>query len=552
MHLFNLKKSLVSLYICLVALLAVVTFVEHVRGTEFVEKYVYHTVWFCCLWGVLAALAVVVLVKRQLWRHLPALLLHGSFLFILVGAMITFSCSKKGYMHLTVGTEVGTFIDQDSKRVIELPFTLCLDSFRVEYYPGTEAPADYVSYIRDAEPVSMNRILSRQGYRFYQSSFDDDKEGSWLSVNYDPWGIGVTYAGYILLGISMLWMLVGRSGEFRRLLRHPLLRKGGMFVWLLMAVVTVVQAENRSLPALALRQADSLAFKQVIYHDRVVPFNTLARDFVLKLTGKPSYADIAAEYIRYTLDCQRTEPLKDKDGTRGFFYRDKSRKSIVHYIHQSREQVYMQAMVMLCETQKEHPDYPKWVNSIQLYGEYLKGMMKYTHPYGMIPSGVYHAEEYKDTTNFYALHLFPPANAKELYTEQIKRGVQLDKEHYMKRFPVWFNIFNGNTAIHLSNGKSAAICGNFLKDKELLNIGLEQLYWTVGKNPFGQSLIYGEGHNYPQLNTFSSGEMTGEMPVGIRTLGNDDVPYWPQTNNACYKEVWITSAGKWLSLIAEY
>ena len=76
-----------------------------------------------------------------------------------------------------------------------------------------------------------------------------------------------------------------------------------------------------------------------------------------KLTGKPSYADIAAEYIRYTLDCQRTEPLKDKDGTRGFFYRDKSRKSIVHYIHQSREQVYMQAMVMLCETQKEHPDY---------------------------------------------------------------------------------------------------------------------------------------------------------------------------------------------------
>ena len=58
-----------------------------------------------------------------------------------------------------------------------------------------------------------------------------------------------------------------------------------------------------------------------------------------KLTGKPSYADIAAEYIRYTLDCQRTEPLKDKDGTRVFFYRDKSRKSIVHYIHQSREQV---------------------------------------------------------------------------------------------------------------------------------------------------------------------------------------------------------------------
>lgn len=271
-----------------------------------------------------------------------------------------------------------------------------------------------------------------------------------------------------------------------------------------------------------------------------------------KLTRKPRYAEIAAEYIRYTLDCQRTEPLKDKDGTCGFFYRDKSGKSIVHYIHQSREQVYMQAMILLCETQKDHPDYERWTNSIRLYGNYLKGMMKYTYPYGMIPSGVYHTEEYKDSTSFYALHLFPPVNAKELYTEQLKHGVKLDKEHYMKRFPVWFSIFNGNTAIHLSTGKSAALCGNFLNDKELLNIGLEQLYWTVGKNPFGQSLIYGEGHNYPQLNTFSSGEMTGEMPVGIRTLGNEDIPYWPQTNNACYKEVWVTSAGKWLSLIAEY
>ena len=271
-----------------------------------------------------------------------------------------------------------------------------------------------------------------------------------------------------------------------------------------------------------------------------------------KLTGKSCYAETAAEAIRYVLDCQRTEPLKDKDKTRGFFYRNPSRKSIVHYIHQSREQVYMQAMTLLCETQQQHPDYQKWANSIQLYGNYLKSLMKYTQPYGMIPSGVYHAEEYKDSTSFYALHLFPPSNAQDLYTEQVKRGVKLDKEHYLKRFPVWFSIFNGNTAIHLSTGKSAAICGNFLKDEELLGIGREQLYWTVGKNPFGQSLIYGEGYNYPQMNSFSSGEMTGEMPVGIRTLGNGDIPYWPQTNNACYKEVWVTSAGKWLSLIAEY
>lgn len=53
------------------------------------------------------------------------------------------------------------------------------------------------------------------------------------------------------------------------------------------------------------------------------------------------------------------------------------------------------------------------------------------------------------------------------------------------------------------------------------------------------------------MNSFSSGELTGEMPVGIRSLGNSDEPYWPQTNNACYKEVWMTSAGKWFSLLAQ-
>ena len=58
-------------------------------------------------------------------------------------------------MHLTVGTEVGTFIDQDSKRVIELPFTLCLDSFRVEYYPGTEAPLLIIIKRRLVKAISL-------------------------------------------------------------------------------------------------------------------------------------------------------------------------------------------------------------------------------------------------------------------------------------------------------------------------------------------------------------------------------------------------------------
>ena len=309
-----MKKFLIAVYGCLLLLLAATTFVEQTYSTDFVEKHVYHTIWFCCLWGALAAMTVVVLVRQRLWRRLPTLLLHGSFLVILAGAMTTFLCGRKGYVHLTVGSEVNCFLEQDGRQVVELPFTLRLDSFRIEYYPGTDAPADYISYIHGETPVSMNRILSRQGFRFYQSSFDEDMQGSWLTVNYDPWGIGITYSGYLLLGVSMLWMLVSRGGEFRRLLRHPLLKKGGMFVLLLLCLGSGVHAQKRSLPALARKQADSLARKQVIYNDRVVPFNTLARDFVLKLTGKLSYGGMTLQngtLIRPLPEDGSVEPVSD-------------------------------------------------------------------------------------------------------------------------------------------------------------------------------------------------------------------------------------------------
>jgi len=277
-----------------------------------------------------------------------------------------------------------------------------------------------------------------------------------------------------------------------------------------------------------------------------------AASMLYKLTMDTYYAKKAIEFINYTLDCQRKEPIGDKEKIKGFFYRDNSKKVIVHYNHQSREQVYIQAMTLLCETQPTHADYNKWAESIRLYGDYLKSLIKYTAPYGMIASGVYHIDEPEDKVSFQHSHLFTSGNEAEEFVEQLKYGVQLDNEHYVRRFPVGFGIFNGNNAVLLSMGKAAAICGNFLKDEDLLQIGREQLYWVVGKNPFGQSMIYGEGYNYPQMDTFSSGEMTGEMPVGIRSLGNEDIPYWPQTNNATYKEVWITSAGKWLTLIAEY
>ncbi|MDE6332865.1 MAG: glycoside hydrolase family 9 protein, partial [Muribaculaceae bacterium] len=268
------------------------------------------------------------------------------------------------------------------------------------------------------------------------------------------------------------------------------------------------------------------------------------------LTGDDSYAAEARRHASYVLSCQQMEPVAD-GGLYGFFYRDTARKSVVHFIHQSREQLFMQALTALCGTQADHPDFVRWHAAVEAYGSYIKGLMKYSAPYGMIPAGIYHQNEYADSAAFYSLHLFPPADATERYKVQIANGVNVAPGWYVKRFPVWFNIFNGNLAVHMSMGKAAALCARCLDDAELRRIAAEQLYWTVGKNPFAQSLIYGEGRRFPSLNNFSSGEQTGAMPVGIRSLGDSDEPYWPNINNACYKEVWVTSAGKWLSLIAE-
>lgn len=278
---------------------------------------------------------------------------------------------------------------------------------------------------------------------------------------------------------------------------------------------------------------------------------SFAASLLYKLTNKQYYAETAAEYIKYTLNCQRIIPINDKDKISGFFYRDLDKKSIVHYTHQSRDNVYMQALVALCETQPNHPDQNRWSNSIRLYGDYLKKIMQYVAPYGMVPSGVYNKDEIKDTTNFYQIQVGIRSGAEKDFEEQLANGVKLDDEHYLRIFPVWFS-FKGNIAVHLATGKNAALCGKYLNDAELTNIAEEQLFWIVGKNPFGQSLIWGEGHNYAQQYTALPGETVGEIPVGMQTRFNEDSSYWPQFNTATYKEVWGSSAGKWFSLISEF
>ena len=261
------------------------------------------------------------------------------------------------------------------------------------------------------------------------------------------------------------------------------------------------------------------------------------------------FAMEAARFADLMLACQETGspelPLK------GFFYRDAGKRVIVHFNHQAREHLFIQALESLCRNQPGHEKRPAWENSMRLYGEYLKHLFVYAQPYGMLPAGLHSLDEAEDRETFPLLHLMTDYESdRDNYEEQVKAGVKVTEKHYIRQFPVWFS-FRGNTAVLLSSGKAASLIGRYFNDEELLQIAREQLYWIAGKNPFAQSLIYGEGSNYAQQNAALAGEMAGEIPVGIQTRGNEDRPYWPMANNATYKEVWTTSAGHWLWVAAD-
>lgn len=261
------------------------------------------------------------------------------------------------------------------------------------------------------------------------------------------------------------------------------------------------------------------------------------------------FEEQAMEFGRRLLLCQE----KGTGGVpmKGFFYREEEHKTIVHFTHQGRDHSFVQALEALCLAFPDSPQRREWEEAMKLYGEYIKALYGMAAPYGMLPAGLHHMSETEDPETFALLHLqVEYEKEKENYAEQLKAGIDLGNGYYVRMFPVWFS-FRGNAAIQLAMGKGAAIVGSYFDDEELKDIARQQLYWMSGRNPFCQSLIYGEGERYAQQDANYPGEMTGEMPVGIETLENEDIPYWPAGNNATYKEVWLTPAGRWLSIIAE-
>ena len=276
----------------------------------------------------------------------------------------------------------------------------------------------------------------------------------------------------------------------------------------------------------------------------------LAASLLYRITGEDEYRIAAANALRYVISCQETENICPEFPDGGFFYRNPEKKVIVHFSHQARDQIYAQALTEALKSMPDHSEAPVWREALLRHGKYLKRLMDFASPYGMIPAGLYRMEEREDRDSFERQHLETGEEGYTHFAMQLQAGKEVGEGFFLRQFPVWFS-FKGNNAVILSMAKAAALCARETGDPALTAAAEKQLQWNTGCNPFCQSLMYGEGIRYAQQYAAMSGEAAGELPVGVQTLEDEDEPYWPQMNNATYKEVWTTPAARWLSVLAE-
>ncbi|WP_294204973.1 cytochrome c biogenesis protein CcsA [uncultured Chryseobacterium sp.] len=109
-------------------------------------------------------------------------------------------------------------------KIYNTPFALKLDDFIMETYPGSSSPSAYESHVEIIDEgkqtpykIYMNHVLNHKGYRFFQSSFDQDRMGTVLSVNHDFWGTLISYIGYAFLFIGMFVIFFWKGTHFWKL-----------------------------------------------------------------------------------------------------------------------------------------------------------------------------------------------------------------------------------------------------------------------------------------------------------------------------------------------
>ena len=296
------------LLILLAFFMALATFIENDYGSQAARGMIYNAHWFELLFFLLAVNLSGQVVIYKLYRRekLTVLLFHLAFIVMIAGAAVTRYTGFEGTMHIREG-ETSSVVN--TSKAVTLPFALKLNDFIIERYPGSDSPSGFKSSVvvidkkggaGDPFVIYMNHILKYRGYRFFQSSYDEDEKGTLLSVNHDPAGMIITYTGYALLFLFIMLSIFNRKSFFRTVTsgnwNSKLRRTAVIFLLLAGASFTSVARSQQLIPDK--KEADK--FGTVLAQDqkgRTKPLNTISYDIIRKVTGESRFNGLSAMQV---------------------------------------------------------------------------------------------------------------------------------------------------------------------------------------------------------------------------------------------------------------
>ena len=204
-------------------------------------------------------------------------------------------------------------------KILKTPFSIKLNDFQLEKYPGSESAASYASEVTVIAPeetfdfrIFMNNILNYKGYKFFQASYDlsGGKEQTHLSVNHDWWGTFITYLGYSLLYTGMICIFFAKNTRFDSLknsLRKIRKKKATLSIIgaLFLSSFTFSQHTNH---VVSNQQIDSILKANLVSLEHAEEFNKL----VIQDAGgrmKPAHT-FASELVRKVSQTETLHNMK--------------------------------------------------------------------------------------------------------------------------------------------------------------------------------------------------------------------------------------------------
>ncbi|MES2223261.1 MAG: glycoside hydrolase family 9 protein [Acidobacteriota bacterium] len=281
-----------------------------------------------------------------------------------------------------------------------------------------------------------------------------------------------------------------------------------------------------------------------------ISFGTIASIDLFRATGDQRYASEAVALGDQILASQERKVQPWSIPITGYFYTGPDRKALFHRFHMGEEEQPIVALAHLCDALPQNPNWMQWYSAIVLHSQYYQqAVAAVDAPYNMLPAAVYRESGVNQLPQSKTWTPLRTAD-RTTYVEEVRRGVPLGGEYYIRRFPVWFD-FRGNSSVLLSEAKALSTAAQLRGSIDAEDLAQQQAQWIVGRNPFSASIMYGEGYDWAPLYSVRSGQMVGALPVGIETKGTADVPYWPTQICWTYKEVWTQPAGEWTWLMSD-